>query len=168
MMATWWPKHVVHFDAYMVINILCCADVPFCILYLILYSTPGCLLWVLSFIGLSLSRECTRNLYFVDRTFLYNLFQMKPSRCILLLSIFISTSLHVSDNYVPIIRRTYCIYAKLVFFVLYGWLFGLSVSSQPADQTATHTEWKIPVPHRYSKFSWWWAHSCPKHVQNLK
>jgi len=46
-MATWWPKHVVHFDAYMLINILCCADVPFCILYLILYSTPGCLLWVL-------------------------------------------------------------------------------------------------------------------------
>ena len=32
MMATWWLKHVVHFDAYMVINILCCADVPFCIL----------------------------------------------------------------------------------------------------------------------------------------
>ena len=29
----------------MVINTLCCADIPFCIL--ILYSTPGCLLWVL-------------------------------------------------------------------------------------------------------------------------
>jgi len=40
-----------------------------------------------------------------------------------------------------------------------------SVSSQPADQTATHTEWKIPV---YSEFSWWWAHSCPKHVEKLK
>jgi len=37
-----------------------------------------------------------------------------------------------------------------------------------ADQTATHTECKIPVSHRYSKFSWWWAHSCPKHVQKLK
>ena len=33
--------------------------------------------------------------------------------CTLLLSIFISTSLHVSGNYVPIIRRTYCIYATL-------------------------------------------------------
>jgi len=34
----------------------------------------------------------------------------------------------------------------------------------------THTEWKIPVSHRYSKFSWWWAHSCPKYeyVQKLK
>ena len=48
------------------------------------------------------------------------------------------------------------------------WLGWYSVSSQPADQTATHTEWKIPVSHRYSKFSWWWAHSCMKHVQKLK
>ena len=53
---------------------------------------------------------------------LYNLFQMKPTRCTLLLSIFVSTSLHVSGNYVPIIRRTYCIYATLVFFTLCGWL----------------------------------------------
>jgi hypothetical protein len=36
----------------------------------------------------------------------------------LLLSIFISTSVHVSGNYVPIIRRTYCIYATPVFFTL--------------------------------------------------
>ena len=36
-----------------------------------------------------------------------------------------STSLHVSGNYVPIIRRTYCIYATLVFFTLYGWMSGL-------------------------------------------
>ena len=91
------------------------------------------------------------------------LFHMSPTRCALLLSIFISTSVHVSGNYMPIIRRTFCIYATLVFFVLYGWLSGL-----PADQTATHTQWKIPVSHRYSKFYWWWAHSCPKHVQKLK
>jgi len=63
-------------------------------------------------------------LCFVDLTFLYNFFQMKPIRCTLLLSIFISNSLHVSGSYVPIIKRTYCIYVTLVFFVLYGWLFG--------------------------------------------
>jgi len=39
-------------------------------------------------------------LCFVDRASLYNLFQMKPTMCKLLLSIFISTSLHVSGNYV--------------------------------------------------------------------
>ena len=55
----------------------------------------------------------------------YDLFQMKPVRCILFLSTFISTFLHVLGNYMPIIRRTYCIYATLVFFVLYGWLSGL-------------------------------------------
>jgi len=49
---------------------------------------------------------------------------MKQTTCTLLLSIFVSTSVHVSGNYVPIIRRTYCIYAILVFFNLCGWLFG--------------------------------------------
>ena len=52
-------------------------------------------------------------------------FQTKPTGCTLLLSVIISTSLHVSANYVPIIRRTYCIYATMVFFAVYGWLSGL-------------------------------------------
>ena len=43
---------------------------------------------------------------------------MKPTRCTLPLGKFISTSVNVSGNYVPIIRRTYCIYATLVFFTL--------------------------------------------------
>ena len=92
---------------------------------------------------------------------LYNVFQMKPTVCTLLLSIFISTSLHVSGNYVPIDRRIYCIYATLVFVTVYGWLSGLqtrqppdcslnptsrpdshqtAVSTQPADQTATRPQ----------------------------
>jgi len=45
---------------------------------------------------------------------------MNPTSCTLILSIFISNSLHVSDNYVPIIRRTYCTYETLVFFILCG------------------------------------------------
>ena len=93
-------------------------------------------------------------LCFVDRASLCNHFQMKPSGCTLLLSIFISTSIHVSGSYVPIIRRTYFINATLVFFILYGWLPGLMigmsliptitpdshpVSSQPVDQTVTQS-----------------------------
>jgi len=58
---------------------------------------------------------------------------MKPTRCTLLLSIFISTSLHISGNYVPIIRRIYCIYATLVFFTPCGWLSG-----QPPIQSEKH------------------------------
>jgi len=38
-----------------------------------------------------------------------DLIQMKPARCTQILSTFISTSLRASDNYVPIIRRSYCI-----------------------------------------------------------
>jgi len=41
----------------------------------------------------------------------FELFQMMSIRCKILLSIFISTSLHVSGNYVPIKRRTHCICA---------------------------------------------------------
>ena len=55
--------------------------------------------------------------------------------CTLFLSIFISTSLHVSVNYMPIIRRTYCVYALLVFFALYGWLCALQQTTrQPPVQ----------------------------------
>ena len=62
---------------------------------------------------------------------------MKPIRLTLLLSVFISTSLRVSGNYyVSIIRRTYSIYAALVFFILYGWLSDLLVvMRQPLIQS---------------------------------
>jgi len=56
---------------------------------------------------------------------------MKPTRCTLLLSIFISTSLHVSGNYVPIIRTTCCICVTLIFFTLCGWLSVLQTRQPP-------------------------------------
>ena len=62
---------------------------------------------------------------------------MKPSRFTLLISIFISTSLHVSGDCVTIIGRTYCVYVTLVFFTVYGWLSGLQTREPP-----------IPVSHR--------------------
>jgi len=71
---------------------------------------------------------------FKSRSF-YNLssrsFQMKPNTCTLLLSIFISTSVHFSGNYMPINRITYCIWATLVFFTLYGWLSGVQTRQPP-------------------------------------
>jgi len=72
-----------------------------------------------------------RKKFHVITTQLCIFFLMRPTRCTLLLSIFISTSLHVSGNYVPIIRKTYCIYATLVFFSLYGWLSGLQNRQPP-------------------------------------
>jgi len=79
---------------------------------------------------------------------------MKPTMCTLLLSIFILTSLHVSGNYMPIIRITYCFYATLVFFTLCGWLSGLLVGNeshpnqhtiQPPSLIPTSTPYNHPV-----------------------
>jgi len=91
-------------------------------------------------------------LYFVDRASVYNLFKMKPTGCTLLLSILISTSLHVSDNYVPIIRRTYFIYATLVFFVLCGWLSGLLVGMRLSLFPTKYPQIpsQIPQPNTFS------------------
>ena len=41
-----------------------------------------------------------------------------------------------------------------------GWSFTPIITPD-----ATHTEWQIPASHRYSNFSWWWAHGCRKHVE---
>jgi len=54
---------------------------------------------------------------------------MKPTKCTLLLSMFISTFLYVSGSYVPIIRRIYCIYETL------GFLHSLWVAVWSVDQT---------------------------------
>ena len=85
-----------------------------------------CCRWYSNLLPKSSARSRQYNPYSYDRN--VELFQMKPTRCTLLLGIFISTSLHVSGNYVPIIRRTYCTYATLIFSTLHGWLSGLLVS----------------------------------------
>ena len=84
-------------------------------------------------------------LCFVDRASLYNLFEMKPTRCTLLLSIFISTSVHVLGNYVPILRITYCICATLVFLTLCGWLSGLHRPDSHPYRTKNVITLPVPV-----------------------
>jgi len=46
-------------------------------------------------------------------------------------------------------------------FILYGWQSGM----HPAYQLSSTQNNKYQVLHRYSCFSWWWAHSRPKHVE---
>jgi len=55
---------------------------------------------------------------------------------------------------VPIIRRNNRIYATL----------GICHSVWMTVWSSTQSD-KYQVLHRYSYFSWWWAHSCPKHVE---
>jgi len=73
-----------------------------------------------------------------------NFLANKSTRCTILLSFFYFSSLHVSENYVPIIGRNYCYLC---------------------DTGICHTEWQTPVSHRYNSFSWWWAHGCLKHIE---
>jgi len=54
---------------------------------------------------------------------------------------------------------------QLVFVTLCGWLSRMEVhSTLHTRQSSTQSD-KYQVSHRYSYFSWWWAHSRPKHVQ---
>jgi hypothetical protein len=58
----------------------------------------------------------------------------------------------------------------LVFVTLYRWLSGTQGVTK-LFYSALHTRqssiWndKYRVSHRYGNFPWWWAHSCPKHVE---
>jgi hypothetical protein len=95
-------------------------------------------------------------LCFVDWASLYNL--VNKANLVLSFSYYVYFfSLHVSGDYVPIIRRNNCIYAALgichsVWIIV--WYAGWHETSD-----------KYQVSHRYSYFSWWWAHNCPKHVE---
>ena len=50
-----------------------------------------------------------------------------------------------------------------VLVILYGWLFGMQGGIHCTLRTRQNN--KYQVSHKYSCFSWWWAHSCPKHVE---
>jgi len=56
----------------------------------------------------------------------------------------------------------------LVFVTLCRWLFGMQGgmkhSTLHSKQSSAQSD-KYQVSHRYSYFSWWWAHSRPKHVE---
>ena len=84
----------------------------------------------------------------------------------------------------PIIRRNNCIYATLdtcysvwmtgmhtrqsnVFIrhlalvILYRWLSGVHTRQSSIQNS------KYQVSHKFSCFSWWWAHSRPKQVEKI-
>jgi len=110
--------------------------------------------------------------------------QINPARCTILLGIFISL--------LYMFRATMCPSSGEITVSMRHWYLSLcrggswsaGWSFTPTSRSdATHTEWEIPVKlqpadqtphihsekyqvsHRYSNFSWWWAHGCPKHVE---
>ena len=72
--------------------------------------------------------------------------------------------LHVSGGYVPIIRRNNCIYATLGICYSVCLTVSYAGCTLHIRQSSTQSD-KYQVSHRYIYFSWWWAHSRPKHVE---
>ena len=84
--------------------------------------------------------------------------QISPTRCTILLNIFISLLYMFRASMWPPSGKNYCIYSTLVFVTLYGWrpVCWLDWPIQ-GDIYQCHIDTVI--------FSWWWAHGCPKHVE---
>ena len=53
----------------------------------------------------------------------------------------------------------------LVLVILCGWLSGMQFHSTLHTRQSSIQNHKYQESHKYSCFSWWWAHSCPKQVQ---
>ena len=92
--------------------------------------------------------------------------KINPTRCTILLSIFISllymfwaTTCPSSWEITVTVRHWYLSFCM-------GGVWSACWSFTPTSRPdTTQTEWQIPVSHRYSNFSWWWARGCPKHVE---
>ena len=96
----------------------------------------------------------------------YTILQINPTRCTVLLSIFISllymfrASVYPSPGEITASVRHWYLSLCIDGVWSAGW------SETPTSRTdAIHTKWQIPVSHTYSNFSCWWAHGYPKHVE---
>ena len=94
--------------------------------------------------------------------------QISPTRCTILLNIFISLLYMFRASMCPSSGKNYCIYATLVSVTLYGWRLVCwldLISIQLQDQTPPIQSDKYQCRIDIVIYSWWWAHGCPKHVQ---
>jgi hypothetical protein len=100
---------------------------------------------------------CTQKLIVLKHS---HILQINPTRCTVLFSIFIS--------FLYMFRATMCPSSGEITVSMRHWYLSLCMggSFTPTSRPdATHTEWQIPLSHRYSNFSWWQAHGCQKHVK---
>ena len=78
---------------------------------------------------------------------------ISATRWTILLNIFIYLLYMFRASMCPSSGENYCICATLVFVTLYGWRLVCWLDFIPTNRPdATHTEWQIPVTHRYSNF----------------
>ena len=92
---------------------------------------------------------------------------MEPAWCTNFLNVFIAFLYMFRATMRPSSGENTVPMRLLVFVTLYRWLSGM----QGGMNFALHTRQssiesdKYQESHRYGIFSWWWSHSCPKHVE---
>ena len=94
----------------------------------------------------------------------WKVLQISPTRCTILLSIFISLLYMFRASMCPSSGENCSIYATRIFVTLYGWrLVCWFDATQPADQTPPIQNDKYQCRIDTATSSSWWAHGCPKH-----
>ena len=92
--------------------------------------------------------------------------QINPTICTILLSKFISLLYMFRANMYPSSGEISVSLRHRYLSLCMGGVWSAGWSFTPTSRPdTTHTEWQIPVSHRYRNFSWWWAHGCPKYVE---
>ena len=56
------------------------------------------------------------------------------------------------------------VFMRHLVLILCGWLSGMQGEMKLVRQSSVQNN-EYQVLHKYSYFSWWWAHSHPKHVE---
>jgi hypothetical protein len=109
-----------------------------------------------------------RILCFVDCASLYNLVN-KANLVHKFLSMFISFIYMFRATMCPSSGEITVSMRHLVFVTLCGWLSGMKSGihcTLHTRESSTQSD-KYRVSHRYSYFSWWWAHFRTKHVEKI-
>ena len=109
-----------------------------------------------------------QNLLLPRQTRRYILLQINPTRCTVLLSIFISLLHMFRANMCPSLGEIAVSIRHWYLSLCMDDVWSVGCSFTPTSRlNTTHTEWQIPVLHINSNFSWRWAHGCPKHVEKI-
>ena len=104
-------------------------------------------------------------LCFVDRASLYNLVN-KTNVVHNFSCMFISILYMFRANMCPSSGKIVVSMRHLVFVTLCGWPSAMKDKGILHTRRSSTQSDKYQVSHWYSNFSWWWAHSCLKHVEN--
>jgi hypothetical protein len=92
--------------------------------------------------------------------------KIKPNWCTVFLSMFISFLYMFRETMCPSSGETTVFMRPLVFVILCEWMSGMQGGFLHTRQSSTQNN-NFQVSHKYSCFSWWWAHSRPKYVEKI-